>query len=146
MCILSLLIIHHFNMAHQAVELLDLPDEMLLIILRKLQCIDLLYSIEGINKRLDAMVVSKCNTNLIDLATNLIDNDVYLTFDIILDRLCSHTLPRIRQNVESFILEGIVLERVLLACEYPNLHHLNIVNFEVDFGRRHLTGMNITYN
>ncbi len=137
---------HHSGMAHRAVQLLDLPDEVLLIILKKLTCVHTLYSLEGTNKRLDAMVVSRCNTNIIDLATHLVDNDVYFTSDTILSRFCSHTLPRIRHNVKSFILEGIHVERVLLACEYSNLHNLNIINFDADFARRYLTGMNIQLN
>jgi hypothetical protein len=140
------MIVHHSSMEYQAVQLLDLPDEVLLIILRKLDCVDKLYSLERINKRLDEMVVSKCNTSIIDLATNFITNDADLTLDIILDRFCSHILHRIHHNVESFILTGISMERVLLACEYPNLHNLNIANFEADSAIRHLTGMNITYN
>ncbi len=146
MCILSFMIIHHSSMAYRSVQLLDLPDELLLIILRKLHCVDKLYSLEGINKRLDEMVVSKCNTEIIDLATIFMDNDVYLTFDIILDRFCSHILPRIGHKVELLFLQQISMERVLLACEYPNLHNLNIVNFEADAVLRHLKGMNITYN
>jgi hypothetical protein len=140
------MIVHHSSMEYQAVQLLDLPDEVLLIILRKLDCVDKLYSLERINKRLDEMVVSKCNTSIIDLATNFITNDADLTLDIILDRFCSHILHRIHHNVESFILTGISMERVLLACEYPNLHNLNIANFEADSAICHLTGMNITYN
>jgi hypothetical protein len=140
------MIIHHSSMAYRSVQLLDLPDELLLIILRKLHCVDKLYSLEGINKRLDEMVFSKCNTKIIDLANSFMDNDVYLTFDIILDRFCSHILPRIGHNVKSLILQQIFMERVLLACEYPDLHILTIFDFQADSVLRHLKGMNITYN
>jgi hypothetical protein len=133
-------------MAYRAVQLLDLPDEMLLMILKKLPCVHRLYSLEGINKRLDAMVVSKRNTNFINLGTiNSGDDDICLNFDTILTRFCSHTLLRISHNVESFILEGAHVERVLLACDYPNLHNFNIVNFDADLAHCYLTGMNINY-
>ena len=145
MCMLNIMITHYLSMAHRAVQLLDLPDEVLLMILRKLECTDILYSLEGINKRLDAMVINRYNTIHVNLARNLIDDDVCLMFDIMLNRFCSQILPRIRHNVESFILEEINMERVLLACEYLNFHRLHIVNFGVDIGLCHLTGMNITF-
>lgn len=139
---------HYYSsfMAHSAVQLLDLPDELLLTILKKLECVHMLYSLEGTNKRLDAMVVSKSHTNVLDLVMNIDDNDVCLTLDTILARFCSHILPRIRHNIQSLILEEVHVERVILACKYSNLCNLTIVNSEADFARRYLTGMNITYN
>ncbi|CAF3286006.1 unnamed protein product, partial [Rotaria sp. Silwood2] len=43
-------------MEHLLVELNDLPDEILLMILKKLNSISLLYSLIGVNKRLDTIV------------------------------------------------------------------------------------------
>jgi len=51
------MIIHHSSMAYRSVQLLDLPDELLLIILGNLHRVDKLYSLEGMNKRLGKMYI-----------------------------------------------------------------------------------------
>ena len=135
---------HSTYMARSAIELLDLPDEVVLIILKKLDCVHMLYSLEGTNKRLDTMVVSKSHTNVLDLVSIIDDTNACLMLDTILTRFCSYILPRICHNVQSLILEEAHVKRVILACEYSNLCNLSIVNFQADFARRYLTGMNIT--
>ncbi len=55
-------------MVKQIVELLDLPDEILRIILKNLRNVHIMYLLEGVNKRLDVMAVSVSNSRSIPLA------------------------------------------------------------------------------
>ncbi len=44
------------SMAHSTVSLLDLPDEMLLVIFKKLNSVEILHSLVGVNQRLDQLI------------------------------------------------------------------------------------------
>jgi len=51
------------------IHLLDLPDEILIIILKKLDNIDVLYSLFGVNnERLDRLVDDNVFTNILNFA------------------------------------------------------------------------------
>ncbi len=121
-------------MVKQIVELLDLPDEILLMILKNLHSVQIMYSLEGVNKRLDAMAVSISNSKIIHLAKCLYD-DVSSIYDLILDRICD--------NIEVVSLDASIMERVLLAYKYPNLFSLLITDFCPETALQYLTGMNI---
>jgi hypothetical protein len=129
-------------MMQQAVELLDLPDEMLLMILKNLRNIHIMYSLEGVNKRLDAMAVSAINSRVINLAKPVY-NDVCSIYNAILDRVCFHILSRICHNIRAFVLDTSIIERVLLAYKYPDLSMLIITDFCPETILHYLTSMNI---
>ena len=119
-------------MSRHDVHLLDLPNEILLIILQKLNNLDVLYSLVDINnERLDILVQEKTFNNTLDFGS--IDNHSPI------DRFCVDILPRIRDNVKYLILKPILMERILLATDYPNLTHLEIVNFKQETVLRYLT-------
>ena len=113
------------------VRLLDLPDEILLIILRKLSNIDVLYSLLYINdERLDILAKEKIFSNILD----------FVSFDPIssidrfkLDRFCIDVLPRIHENVKYLILKPDLMECILLPSDYPNLTKLKLFNFKQEF-------------
>ncbi|CAF3925922.1 unnamed protein product, partial [Rotaria sordida] len=75
-----------------SVHLLDLPNEMLFNILKKLENVDIL-NIASITE----------NSTIIDS---------------ILDRFCDYILPRIYFNVKYFIVEPEFMERIILATPY----------------------------
>ena len=104
------------------VHLLDLPDEILLIILNKLNNIDVLYSLLDINNgRLNILAQENTFTNILKFVS--IDDTS------IIDRFCIDILPRIHHNVKCFIFDPIFMERILLATGYPNLTELEIHHF-----------------
>ncbi|CAF0910564.1 unnamed protein product [Rotaria sordida] len=110
-------------MSRSNVHLLDLPNEILLIILRRLNNIDVLYSLLDINnERLGILAQEKTFTNIL--------NFVYIDNISVIDRFCIDILPKIHHNVKYFILEPIFMERILLATVYPNLTELKLFNFE----------------
>jgi len=56
-------------MNYSTVNILDLCDEMLLAILKKLNNIDVLYSFIGVNRKLDGLVRDFTFTQSLDLVT-----------------------------------------------------------------------------
>ncbi|CAF1513619.1 unnamed protein product [Rotaria magnacalcarata] len=90
------------------VQLNDLPDEILLIIFKKLDNITLLYSLSGVNIRLNKIVHDSIFTDRLTLV-NFVPSHLilqrflspYLTYplhDLILDRFWLYILPKINQK------------------------------------------------
>jgi len=139
-------------MKHSYVQLDDLPDEILLIILTKLNNSDVLYSLMGVNKRLDAFVNDSIFTKNVTLITpankpfdTIVTTGIFtrnltlikpfhgLSFqftDAILNRFCCDILPKINKKIERLNLESSCMERILLATNYLNLHTLGLYNIE----------------
>ncbi|CAF2179596.1 unnamed protein product [Rotaria magnacalcarata] len=119
-------------MSQSNVHLLDLPTEILLNILRKLNNIDVLYSLLDINNgRLDIFAHEKTFTNILNFVRT--DNIA------LIDRFWIYILPRINHNIKYFILEPVVMERILLATVYPNLTELELFNFEQQIASKYFT-------
>src|SRR5690349_21740163 len=108
-------------MDHKSGHLLDLPDEILLIIMKKLGSVDVLYSLLGVNKRLDQMAKTINNTQFLDFSIELSNNRSRSIDHVKLDRFCDEILPQVHHNVIALTLDYDTMKRVLLACEYPNL-------------------------
>jgi len=126
------------KMSRSDVHLLDLPDEVLLTILKKLNNIDVLYSLLDVNnERLDILAQEKTFSNIL----NFVSVDQICS----IDRYCIDILPRIHYNVKYFILEPVLMERILLAADYPNLTKLKIFNFERQIALYHFTSKHLTY-
>ncbi|CAF2346741.1 unnamed protein product [Rotaria sp. Silwood2] len=114
------------------VHLLDLPDEILLMILKRLNNIDVLYSLLDINNgRLNILAQENTFTNILKLV------GIY-DFSLI-DRFCNYILPRIHHNAKCFIFDSFCIKRFLLATDYPNLTELKILHFQQDFALDYLT-------
>jgi hypothetical protein len=112
-------------------RLLDLPDEILLIILKKLNNIDVLYSLLNINdERLDTLAQEKMFSTIL----NFVSLDPVSSIDRCkLDRFCIDILPRIHENVKYFILKPDLMECILLASDYPNLTKIKLFNLKKEF-------------
>lgn len=116
----------------------DLPDEILLIIFKKLSNTTLLYSLTGVNQRLNQILHDSTLTNRLTLVrfiqSHLIDRNslsslfAYPLTDPVLDRFCLHILPEIHRQIQWLCLEPLSLKRVLRATNYPNLCGLSIMN------------------
>ncbi|CAF1039397.1 unnamed protein product [Adineta ricciae] len=113
------------------VRLPDLPDEILLMILKKLSNTDVLYSLLNINdERLDIIAKEKIFSNILDF----VSFDPLSSIDRFkLEHFCFDILPKIHENVKCFILKPDLMECVLLASDYPNLTELQLFNFKEEF-------------
>ncbi|CAF1248276.1 unnamed protein product [Adineta steineri] len=119
------------------VYLLDLPNEILFNILKKLQNADVLYSLLGINNdRLDSIARNAMFSNILNFISN-VQNTIINDFQ--LNRFCDYILPEISHNVKYLIVESTSIERILLATHYPNLIHLKIFNFQCDYSLQYFT-------
>ncbi|CAF2987958.1 unnamed protein product [Rotaria sp. Silwood2] len=118
-------------MTEHNVHLLALPNEILFLILKKLDNIDVLYSLLGINnQRLDIIAQEQIFTNMLNFVSISQSTDEISSIPgSILDRFCIDILPRVHQNVKSLILEPVSLECILRGGSYPNLTQLQIFNF-----------------
>ncbi|CAF4057158.1 unnamed protein product [Rotaria sordida] len=113
------------------VHLLDIPNEILFIILKKLENVDVLYSLLGINnKRLEIIAQEQIFTNILNFVSKSQSTDEICSISsTILDRFCISILPRIHKNIKSLIVESVSMEEILRAVNYPNLTKLKIFNF-----------------
>ncbi|CAF2031510.1 unnamed protein product, partial [Rotaria magnacalcarata] len=127
-------------MTQPNVSLLDLSDEILLIILKKLDNTDVLYSLLDVdNQRLNTLVHGKSFTNTINFVLTTITDDVLSIADSILDQFCISILPKIDYNIKSLVLESESMERILLSADYPNLTELTLYNVNDHIVSHHFT-------
>ncbi len=76
-------------------NILDLPDEVLLIILKKLNTIDLLHSLVDVNRRFDRLVLDSLYILDLDMTDIMTINSLYDQTSIdpqILPRICEKIL------------------------------------------------------
>ncbi|CAF1190686.1 unnamed protein product [Adineta steineri] len=111
------------------VGLNDLPDEILIIIFQKLNNTELLYSLQGVNKRLNKIIHDPIFTTRLAFVKWLSHNFIDLfSCDIIRDKFCSEILPAIHQNIKWLDLASPSMKHVLHTVEYPNLVTLALYN------------------
>jgi hypothetical protein len=120
------------------IQLNDLPDEVLLIILKKLPSIDVLYSLIGVNKRLDTIVRDSIFTRCLTFMEPC--NDLNQITEAILNRFCVEILPIIRHKISWLNLESSFMDRILLSTNYPNLHRLALYYLTTERARELFTG------
>ena len=118
------------NTEHSTVQLIDLPDELLLMIFKKLNNIELLYSLMGINTQLDKTISDSVFTKELTLFRNCSKQNIYPLNDTILDRFCIQILPQIHYKINMLNLDTLSMERILLAADYPNLRSLGVYNVD----------------
>ncbi|CAF1049691.1 unnamed protein product [Adineta steineri] len=120
-------------MKHLFVELNDLPDEILLNILKKLDNVEVLNSLIGINKRFNRIVHDPIFTSYLSLMKYSSNNSVHYALpDSILDQCCLQILPSIHHKINWLDLELTSIERILLATNYSNLNRLGLYNIDID--------------
>ncbi|CAF1195948.1 unnamed protein product [Adineta steineri] len=122
-------------MEHLSTELNDLPDEILMIIFRKLFNTEVLYSLIDVNKRFNTIVRDPIFTNELTLMRCLSNNRNYPLPDPILDRFCFQILPSIRHKIKWLNLESSSMKRILNVTNYPNLYGLGLYDLEIETAR-----------
>lgn len=118
-------------MVHSLVQLDDLPDEVLMIILKKLDNDQVLYSLIGVNKRLNTLVYDSIFTSHLTLMKRFVNDSISPLSERILHRFYSQILPEIHYKIQWLNIESSSIERILSA-NYPNLHGLGLYNLEME--------------
>ena len=118
---------------------MDLPDEIIMLILNKLDNVDVLYCLMDVNPRLDRILHDAMFTKKIALVETT--SSVERLDEKLLDRFCLEILPKIHHQIQWLSVNSLSMERILLAADYPNLYQLDIfiINNEL---RPSLTGKN----
>jgi hypothetical protein len=124
-------------------NILDLPDEILLIIFNKLNTIDVLYSLVDVNERFDRLVFNSLDIRNLD-TTNMVMKSYYdRTFSIdnnVLSRISEKILPRIHHQLNELIVEQNSMKHIFLTDTYPQLDSLSFVDFDNEILFQYLTG------
>ncbi|CAF0719880.1 unnamed protein product [Rotaria sp. Silwood1] len=119
-------------MEYSLVQLNDLSDEILLIIFKKLEKLDVLYSLIGVNKRLNKIAHDSMFTSSLTLFHHLLYDYIYRLSDSMLDRFCFQILPEIHHKIKWLDIEASSMKRIFLSAIYPNLFGLGIYNIETE--------------
>ncbi len=127
-------------MIQSILHLLDLPEEILLIIMSKLSNLDVLYSLTGASKKLDRLARDIVHTRSIDFIRMTSNDEIHSLSDNILDRFCQNILPRIHQNIECLTLESSSISRILHSTNYPKLFKLILPEVDLEFVSDYFNG------
>jgi len=123
-----------------AIGILDLSDEILLTIFKKLNNIDVLYSLIGVNKKLDKLARDITFTQSLNFVITLSNEADDSRINSILNRCCVDILPQIQHNIECLTLEPSLIQCILYIGNYPKLRKLTLVNLQLETASRILTG------
>ena len=119
-------------MKNFCVELNDLPDEILLMIFKRLNNLEILYSFQGVNERFNRIIYDPIFT------THL--NFRQWSHNKFTNRFCSHILPQISTKIKWFDLESSSMKHILCAADYCNLYGLGLYNINEKAVRNLFTG------
>ncbi|CAF4038362.1 unnamed protein product [Rotaria sordida] len=116
-------------MEYSCIGLNDLPDEILMIIFKKLNNLDVLYSLQGVNQRLNHIIYDPIFTSRLTFVKRLLHNfiDVFHC-NMVLNRFCLQILPEIGHQIKWLDLESSSMKYILHAAHFPNLHTLGLYN------------------
>jgi hypothetical protein len=111
------------------VQLLDLPDELILTILKKVNPQELLLCsmIDIGNNRLEQLAFDRCHS------IDLIFDYVRAVHEPLMDRFYSHVMPRISHHIQSLTINLSHISSIKTFVEnncngiLPNLTHLKIL-------------------
>jgi len=124
------------------VNILDLPDEILLVIFNKLNEIDALYSLVDVNERFDRLVLNSLRIRTLDMTKMVIKSYYDRKFSLdnnFLSKISKKILPRIHRQLNELIIEQKSIKHVFLHT-YPQLDSLSFVNFEKEILFQYLAG------
>ncbi|CAF2473620.1 unnamed protein product [Rotaria sp. Silwood2] len=127
-------------MTDSTLHLLDLPDEILLIIMSNISNFDVLYSLIGVNKKLDRVACDIVHTRSIDFIGTRSNDEIHSLSDKILDRFCQNILPRVHNNIECLTLESSSISRIFHSIDYPKLFKLILPELDLEFVSHYFNG------
>ncbi|CAF1370362.1 unnamed protein product [Rotaria sordida] len=132
------------NMKYSCVELNDLPDEILLIIFKKLDNLEALYSCQGINERLNKIIYDPIFTSRLSFLKWSFNKCINkFSSDMILNKFCLQILPKIHTKIKWLDLESETMKNILHATDCPNLYTLGLYNIEEETAKCLFTGKEI---
>jgi hypothetical protein len=123
------------------VQLNDLPDEIILLIFKKLSNLEVLYSFIDVNKRLNNIVHDSIFTNRLTMTRCSFDGPPPPPpINPVLNRFCSQILPSISHQIKWLDVDLSSMECILLCRNYPYLYGLGLYSMEKETALRIFTG------
>jgi hypothetical protein len=133
------------NFNNNYINILDLPDEIFLIILKNLNMVDVFYSLVDVNQRFDRLALDPLRIRDLDMTNIMTINSLYnQTSSIdtpVLSSFCQKILPRIHQQVHKLTVDQYSMKKILVAANYPQLYSLSLINLQEEIFYQYLTGM-----
>ncbi len=123
------------------VNILDLPDEVLIIVFSKLRMVETLYSLVNVDQRFDRLVLDPFHVRHIDLTNPSLLNHNSPINNEIFDRIRTKILPQIHHKVTKLTIEPRSMKCILNTIDYPVLTSLSLVNFQSEILFHHLLGI-----
>ncbi|CAF1672233.1 unnamed protein product, partial [Adineta ricciae] len=114
-------------------NILDLPNELLIIIFNKLNAVDSLYSLVDVNERFDEIVLEALHIQCLDTANMLKESSFDESAPVnqaILRKICEKILPRLHLQLNELVVDQNSLQHILFSNTYPQLSSLSLVNFQ----------------
>ncbi len=133
------------NLNKNHLNILDLPDEILIIIFKKLNMVDTLNSLVDVNRRFDRLALDPLYVRDLDMTDLMTINSLYdQTSSIdtqVLSKICDKILPRIHHQVQKLTVEQYSMEHILNAANYCQLYSLSLIKFQEEILYQYLTGI-----
>jgi hypothetical protein len=120
------------HMEYSCAQFNDLPDEIIMIILKKLWNVEVLCTFIDVNDRLTRIAHDSSFTKHLTLMRRISDESICRLPESTLDQFCSKILPDIYYKIKWLNLESSTMERILLAGTYPNLYGLGLYNVDTE--------------
>jgi len=126
-------------------NILDLPDEILFIIFKKLNTIDVFYSFGDVNRRFNRLALDFLYIRHLDMTTFRSIKSEYDRISSIdaqiLSEICVKLVPRIHHQVHKLTVQQDSIQQILQAANYPQLYSLSLVNFQQEILYQYLKGI-----
>ena len=120
-------------------NIVDLPDEILLLILNKLNIVESLSKQIGIHHPFDRLLFDDIYVRQLNFTIKSWNNSIISIEDSIIDHACQDILPLINEKIIKLQIEPNSFERILRAADYPKLSRLSLTNFQLKQIHQHLT-------
>ncbi|CAF0988645.1 unnamed protein product [Rotaria sordida] len=104
-------------MEYSGIEFNDLPDEILMVVFKKLNNLDVLFSLQRINQRINKIIHDPFVTNCLIFFKWFSDSFIDLICcDMILGRFCLRILPEIHDKIKWLGLKSSSMKHILCAA------------------------------
>ncbi|CAF3173951.1 unnamed protein product [Rotaria sp. Silwood2] len=131
------------NLNKNELNILDIPDEIFFIIFKKLNTVEVLYSLVDVNRRFDRLALDSLYINNLNMTDTMTINSFYeqpCSIDAqVISKISEKILPRIHDQVHKLTIEEFSIKPILLAVNYPQLYSLSLINFQEEMLYQHLT-------
>ncbi|CAF1321852.1 unnamed protein product [Adineta steineri] len=126
-------------------NIFDLPNEILFIIINKLNTADVIYSLFDVNERFVHLLFDPLYIQNLDITLMTMKSFYQRTFSVheqVLSNICENILPKIYDQVRKLAVEQNSIERIL-TYNYSQLYSLSLVNFKEEILYQYLIDYSI---